>query len=361
MNPYGYVGQSPTQAVDVFGLQEGDDGDAGTGLTDIGGDPYVPIGGGVNGQGGGEGQATCPTCQVFAPIFSLPKRVLPTSVVTGPDTTSSITPSAILRGWKVLAFGTILNVATLAAGPAAPALTNAASALMNVAQAVAPTNSTVIALDHAKQYVDQATTPQASDELPAQFAKTFLTVQSEVGAIAPLAVGSGARPAQAVEAVEIVVEEQTPAATGWIQGPAATEARAAQIQAAGPLPSRAQTVTLLETAEGPTLAAGGGTDLSPAQKAIAEQLGCTLVPDLPGLHAEETALTGAYHLGVTPTFGDSDASGLSAMVWTVDYAVWEAGLYASVLRRLSLTTLANTARGPFEAVATREYCGTSST
>jgi|HubBroStandDraft_4_1064222.scaffolds.fasta_scaffold33785_3 hypothetical protein len=63
-----------------------------------------------------------------------------------------------------------------------------------------------------------------------------------------------------------------------------------------------RTIALLETAEGPTLVAGGGTDLSAAQIAMARQLGLTPVTGV-GEHAELTAIAGARSLGLTPTAG----------------------------------------------------------
>src|ERR1700678_3884097 len=85
------------------------------------------------------------------------------------------------------------------------------------------------------------------------------------------------------------------------RGPPATLELALQVQ--GNTPVWHQAVTLLETAEGPTLVAGGETDLSAAQKALAGSLGLTPVPDLPGAHAEQTAIQGAAVLGLTPTKG----------------------------------------------------------
>jgi hypothetical protein len=64
-----------------------------------------------------------------------------------------------------------------------------------------------------------------------------------------------------------------------------------------------RTITVLETAEGPTLVAGGASDLSAAQIAAARRLGLTPVPQMPGFHAEKTAIAGAGELGLTPTRG----------------------------------------------------------
>lgn len=87
------------------------------------------------------------------------------------------------------------------------------------------------------------------------------------------------------------------------EGPAATPALAQEIASAEFYPMRfLRTISLLETAEGPTLVAGGGTDLSPAQIAMARQLGLTPITGMGG-HAEMTAISGARRLGLTPTSG----------------------------------------------------------
>jgi hypothetical protein len=75
------------------------------------------------------------------------------------------------------------------------------------------------------------------------------------------------------------------------------------MQVQGRVPLSAQTVTVLETAEGHTLVAGGAADLTAAQKSVAKRLGLTVVPDMPGFHAEETVINGAGQLGLTPTKG----------------------------------------------------------
>jgi hypothetical protein len=87
------------------------------------------------------------------------------------------------------------------------------------------------------------------------------------------------------------------------EGPAATLALAQEIANVESYPMRfRRTISLLETAEGPTLVAGGGTDLSPAQIAMARQLGLTPIIGL-SEHAEMTAISGARSLGLTPTAG----------------------------------------------------------
>ena len=61
---------------------------------------------------------------------------------------------------------------------------------------------------------------------------------------------------------------------------------------------------MLETVEGPTLVAGGTTELSAAQVALSNELGLTVVGSA-GLHAEMAAISGASQLGLTPTAGVS--------------------------------------------------------
>lgn len=87
------------------------------------------------------------------------------------------------------------------------------------------------------------------------------------------------------------------------EGPAATLALAQKIANVESYPmSFRRTISLLETAEGPTLVAGGGSELSPAQIATAQRLGLTPITGLGG-HAEMTAISGARSLGLTPTAG----------------------------------------------------------
>jgi RHS repeat-associated protein len=82
----------------------------------------------------------------------------------------------------------------------------------------------------------------------------------------------------------------------------ATDALAQQIQ--GAVPRGAQTVVLLETAEGPTIAAANSGGLNLDQVRIAQSLG--LIPGTavgPEHHAEINALIMAAQLGLTPTRG----------------------------------------------------------
>jgi len=87
------------------------------------------------------------------------------------------------------------------------------------------------------------------------------------------------------------------------EGPAATFELAQTIANVERYPMRyLRTISLLETAEGPTLVAGGGTDLSAAQIAMARQVGLTPITGV-SEHAELTAISGARSLGLTPTAG----------------------------------------------------------
>jgi hypothetical protein len=72
---------------------------------------------------------------------------------------------------------------------------------------------------------------------------------------------------------------------------------------AGSTPPWAQTIALLETAEGPTLVAGGASDLSASQAALAERLGLTVANAMPGFDAEITLINSAGEMSLTPTTG----------------------------------------------------------
>jgi hypothetical protein len=96
----------------------------------------------------------------------------------------------------------------------------------------------------------------------------------------------------------------TTAATVALRGPAATRTLAQQIANAARFPMNfKRTVTVLETQEGPTLVAGGASDLSAEQIELAERLGLTPAPPMAGFHAEPTAIFGAGELGLTPVRG----------------------------------------------------------
>jgi hypothetical protein len=92
-------------------------------------------------------------------------------------------------------------------------------------------------------------------------------------------------------------------AAGGRSGPRATLDAAERIAAVGEGPPWTRTVAVLETAEGRTLVGGGASDLSAAQKRLAQSMGFEPVPDLSGIHAEGTVLNGAGQMGLTPTTG----------------------------------------------------------
>ena len=95
-----------------------------------------------------------------------------------------------------------------------------------------------------------------------------------------------------------------PRAQPSTRGPRATRQLAQEIANVESVPmSFNRTVTVLETAEGPTIVAGGASDLSSAQAAAARRLGLTPAPPMPGFHAEKTAISAAGELGLTPTRG----------------------------------------------------------
>jgi hypothetical protein len=88
------------------------------------------------------------------------------------------------------------------------------------------------------------------------------------------------------------------------RGPIASYFPARRIADVEPPPmNNKRAVAVIETQEGPTLVAGGETDLSALQKQVAELWGLTPVRDFPGRHAEPTAIAGAGDLNLTPTRG----------------------------------------------------------
>jgi len=82
----------------------------------------------------------------------------------------------------------------------------------------------------------------------------------------------------------------------------ATKELADEIASVG-LPRSKQTVVLIETAEGKTIVAGGGPDLTAAQKALAREKGLLIADDLPGFHAEMTGIVTAGKKGLLPVRG----------------------------------------------------------
>jgi hypothetical protein len=103
------------------------------------------------------------------------------------------------------------------------------------------------------------------------------------------------------EALPLVCEE--PGLVASAVGPKASQDLAERIASLAEGPSWTRAVAVLETAEGPTIVGGGATDLNAAQKALARELGLTVAPDFPEIHAEGTVLNGAGQLGLTPTVG----------------------------------------------------------
>jgi RHS repeat-associated protein len=103
------------------------------------------------------------------------------------------------------------------------------------------------------------------------------------------------------EVLAEVVEIAEVAGPSLARGPAASLNLAMQIQ--GNIPLSAQSVTLLETQEGPTLVAAGASDLTLAQKVLAEEMGLTVVSKVIGDHAEQSVIEAAAALNYTPTIG----------------------------------------------------------
>ncbi|MEP7123456.1 MAG: hypothetical protein ABJE95_21190, partial [Byssovorax sp.] len=131
---------------------------------------------------------------------------------------------------------------------------------------------------------------------------TAASVAPVAAAATAVAAAAGTPTGQEVlQEVEEVAESVDPSIV--TRGPAATVELAQQVAKASSAPPWVRTVALLETEEGPTLVGGGATDLSVPQKILAEQLGLTVVRDMPGLHAETTVLEGAAELGFTPMNG----------------------------------------------------------
>lgn len=80
---------------------------------------------------------------------------------------------------------------------------------------------------------------------------------------------------------------------------AGLEARANAVhRALDPIAQNSRTTAALGTREGQTVLVGGGRDLSPAQRALAQD--GEIVARSPGAHAEVTAVTGAQSAGLTP-------------------------------------------------------------
>jgi hypothetical protein len=97
-------------------------------------------------------------------------------------------------------------------------------------------------------------------------------------------------------------EPIAPIAEASAKGPEATLELALEIQ--GDVPLRAQTVSLMETAEGPTIATGGAEKgLTAEQQLLAESRGLLAADDFPGEHAEISGAGTAAQQGLVPTRG----------------------------------------------------------
>ena len=88
-----------------------------------------------------------------------------------------------------------------------------------------------------------------------------------------------------------------------LPGEAALRKSADQIQAVGGKPPSAQTVFILASETGETMAAAGGIDLTDAQKALARKHGHLIAKDFPTAHGEITALSSAGPKNLVPLGG----------------------------------------------------------
>ncbi|QDV48208.1 hypothetical protein Enr17x_02190 [Gimesia fumaroli] len=104
---------------------------------------------------------------------------------------------------------------------------------------------------------------------------------------------------EAANAAKNLLEKNKGAVTKSIP---ATKELADEIASVG-LPRSRQTVVLIETAEGKTIIAAGGPDLTAAQKTLARGKGLLVADDLPGFHAEMTAVATAGEKGLLPIRG----------------------------------------------------------
>jgi RHS repeat-associated protein len=128
-------------------------------------------------------------------------------------------------------------------------------------------------------------------------ATTVVVPAAEAASVVAVAAGTPAGKA-VLEEVGEIAEGAGPVLT---RGPEASLDLALKIQ--GNVPLGAQTVSLLETQEGPTLVSAGAADLSLAQKLLAENSGLTVVSNALQDHAEQAAIEGAAALNLTPTIG----------------------------------------------------------
>ena len=83
------------------------------------------------------------------------------------------------------------------------------------------------------------------------------------------------------------------------QSTEALSARANEIHGAlDPIAQNSRTTAVMSTREDPNIIAGGGRDLSPTQRALANE--GEILGKLPGAHAEVTAMDAAAKAGLTP-------------------------------------------------------------
>jgi RHS repeat-associated protein len=118
--------------------------------------------------------------------------------------------------------------------------------------------------------------------------------------------GMALRTVEAVRAAPVASAAEMVALADTVpvaRGPAATLELANEVLAAGGKSPWHQAVSVLETAEGPTLVGAGADDLTAAQKAFAESKGLTVVEDFADIHAEGTVINGAGKLNLRPTQG----------------------------------------------------------
>ncbi|WP_375784009.1 RHS repeat-associated core domain-containing protein [Bradyrhizobium sp. Pha-3] len=141
-------------------------------------------------------------------------------------------------------------------------------------------------------YLNQTTAPElAQSQAVTDFVQQYPTaakIEGTIGLGVPLAIAG-------IGGLGVLGAETA--------GPQATLALARQVANAATAPmNNLRTIAVLETVEGPTLVAGGTTELSAAQVGLANELGLTVVESA-GRHAEMAAISAAGRLGLTPTVG----------------------------------------------------------